>query len=395
MHRQANAAAQTPFDLTQSLLRLELLRVNDQDHVLLITVHHIISDRWSVGVFLREMTLLYNAYLDGEVSGDLETRSPLPELPIQYGDWAVWQRQWLQGKVLEDHISYWTKQLADVPMLQLPTDRPYPPVPSYRGNQMAIALSPAQSQTLKALAAKEGVTLFILLLAAFGILLHRYSQQDDVTIGTDIANRDRTETQGLIGLLVNTLVLRLDSTGNPSFRDYLQRVKQTVAGAFTYQALPFEKLVEVLNPERNMSQMSPLFQAKFDLQIAPVKPLALNGMTVERLPLDNHTVKYELRLNLQDSAAGINGQVEYSTDLFNADTIARLIGHFQQLLEAIATNPDQPIELLSLLTQTERQQLLVDWNQTQQVYANEVSVEGLTIHGLFEQQVERTPDAIA
>ncbi|MEM9212762.1 MAG: AMP-binding protein [Cyanobacteria bacterium P01_F01_bin.150] len=391
----AIAAAQKPFDLTQSLLRLELLRVSEQDHVLLITVHHIISDRWSVGVFLREMTLLYNAYLDDDANGSGARQSPLPELAIQYGDWAVWQRQWLQGKVLEDHIAYWTKQLADVPMLQLPTDRPYPPVPTYRGDQRAIAISPVQSQALKKLAAKEGVTLFILLLAAFGILLHRYSQQDDVTIGTDIANRDRTETQGLIGLLVNTLVLRLDGTGNPSFRDYLQRVKQTVAGAFTYQALPFEKLVEVLNPERNISQMSPLFQAKFDLQLATVKPLALKDMTVERLPLDNHTVKYELRLNLQDSEAGISGQIEYSTDLFDATTIARLIEHFQQLLEAIATNPDQPIGLLSLLTPTERQQLLVDWNQTQRVYDNEVSADKLTIHGLFEQQVQRTPDAIA
>jgi amino acid adenylation domain-containing protein len=371
-----------PFDLTQPLVRSQLVRLEETDHILLLTTHHIVSDRWSIGVFLRELSLLYRAFTQGQPS-------PLDDLPIQYGDWAIWQQQQLQGAVLVQQ-AYWQQQLGgELPVLPLPTDRPRPAVPNYQGSHHAVALSLDLSTQLKALAAEAGVTLFMLLLASFQTLLHRYTEQDDLVIGTDIANRDRRETEGLIGLLVNTLVLRTSLAGDPSFRELLNRVRQVTLDAYAHQQLPFEQVVELLNPDRDLSQMSPLFQVKFDFQLATVQPLELAGLQLERLPIEDGTVKYELRLNLQDTLDGIRGQFEFSRDLFDVATIARMSEHWQTLLAAIVHDPQQPLSTLPLLSKAEQQQL-DQWNQTQRPYPTD-----RCIHQLIEAQVGRTPDAIA
>ncbi|WP_414526544.1 amino acid adenylation domain-containing protein [Nodularia chucula] len=377
----ALTAAQTPFNLTQPLFKTSLFRLAENEHILLITTHHIISDRWSVGVFLKEISLLYSAYVRAE-------SALLSELPIQYADWALWQRQQLQGAFLEEQINYWQQKLGgELPVLQLPILRK--DVSTYSGSQYAVALSPSLSQGLKTLAAKQGVTLFMLLLASFQLLLYRYTGEEDLLIGTDIVNRDRQETENLIGLLVNTVVLRTNLDGNPTITELLKRVREVTLGAFAHQHLPFEKLVEVLNPERHINQMMPLFQVKFDLQLATVQPPQLAGLSVERLPINDNTAKYELRLNLQDTSQGIKGQFEYSSELFDAATITQMAEHWQMLLENIVTNIDTKISDLSLLTAKESE-LLNNWNTTSREYPQHEC-----IHELFAAQVERTPDAIA
>ncbi|MEA5617544.1 amino acid adenylation domain-containing protein [Cronbergia sp. UHCC 0137] len=377
----ALTAAQTPFDLTQPLFKTSLFRLAENEHILLITTHHIISDRWSVGVFLKELSLLYSAYVRGE-------SSPLLKLPIQYADWALWQRQQLQGSFLEEQINYWQQQLGgELPVLQLPTWRK--DVSTYSGSQYAVSLSPSLSQAVKTLAAKQGVTLFMLLLASFQVLLYRYTGEEDLLIGTDIVNRDRQETENLIGLLVNTVVLRTNLGENPTIAELLKRVREVTLGAFAHQHLPFEKLVEVLNPERHINQMMPLFQVKFDLQLATVQSPQLVGLTLERLQVQEDTAKYELRLNLQDTPQGIKGQFEYSDELFDAATIAQMAEYWQILLESIVTNIDAKISDLSLLTAQE-EELLINWNTTSREYPTHEC-----IHELFAAQVQRTPDAIA
>lgn len=382
VERLALAQAKRPFDLSQPLWRSLLLYLGEHEYILLLTTHHIISDRWSIGVFLKELSLLYSAFVQGETLS-------LPELPIQYADWAVWQKEQLQGKFFTEQISYWQQQLGGkLPILQL-SSRPQPAVPTYSGSYYPVALSPSLSQAVKALAAKQGVTLFMLLLTSFQVLLYRYTAEDDLVIGTDIVNRNRQETENLIGLLVNTLVLRTNLAGNPTVQEVLTRVREVVLAAFAHQYLPFEKLVEVINPERNFSQMMPLFQVKFDLQLASVRSPQLPGLTLERLPFDEDTAKYELRLNLQDSEQGITGQFEYSTDLFDAATIARMCEHWITLLESIVVNTEQRLSEIPLLTENEQQQFKI-WNQTTQEYPNHQC-----LHQLFEAQVERTPNEIA
>ncbi|MHC5857706.1 amino acid adenylation domain-containing protein [Nostoc sp.] len=379
----AKEEAHRPFDLTKPLLRFTLLQLTETESVLFLTIHHIISDNWSLGIFVREMKVLYEAFASGK-------SSPLPELPIQYADWAAWQRQWLQGEVLETQVAYWKQQLANLSILELPTDRPRPAIATYQGARQPFVLSKSLSDALKALSAKEGVTLFTLLLAAFKVLLHRYTSQDDIFVGTDIANRNRVEIEGLIGLIINTLVLRTNVSGNPAFRELLSRVREVMLGAYAHQDLPFEKLVEVLNPERNLSQMMPLFQVGFSLQLAPVEHLELSDLTISPLTIDNETAKCELRFNLRETDQGLTVLAEYSTDLFDAITITRMLGHFQTLLEGIVANPEQRLSELPLLTQPERQTLLVEWNDTQAEYPSDQC-----IHQLFEAQVERSPDAVA
>ncbi|MEM9163035.1 MAG: amino acid adenylation domain-containing protein, partial [Cyanobacteria bacterium P01_F01_bin.4] len=375
---------QTPFDLTQSILRTALLQLDADSHLLVLATHHIVSDRWSVMVFLREMTILYRAFSQGQ-------SSPLSPLPIQYADWAIWQRQQLQGEKLAQQINYWTDQLSgELSVLDLPRDRNYGPVATYRGSQVPLVISPQCSEQLKALASQSQVTLFTVLLTAFKVLLHRYTDSDDIVVGSDIANRDRTETEGLIGLLVNTLVFRSNLSGNLSFSDLLLKVRETVLGGLAHQDLPFEKLVEVINPERHLSQMMPLFQVKLDLQQVNVKPMQLDALTLERYPLPETQAKYELRFNLQDTDQGITGQVEYNCDLFDESTITRMVGHFQTLLTGIVVDPNQRLSELPLLSKDEQQTLLIDWNQTRRDYPTDSF-----IHQLFEAQVERTPDEIA
>jgi amino acid adenylation domain-containing protein len=383
VRRLATEEAQRPFDLSQGpLLRVTLLRLGDHEHVFLVTMHHIISDGWSIGVFIREAVALYGALSNG-------APSPLAELPIQYTDFAVWQREWLQGEVLEGQLGYWRQQLADISVLQLPTDHPRPAVQTSRGKRQSVALPKALSEALKALSRQEGTTLFMTLLAAFKIFLHRYTGQDDLAVGTPIANRNRLEIDGLIGFFVNTLVLRTDLAGNPSFRELLRRVREVCLAAYARQDLPFERLVEELRLERDMSR-NPLFQVMFVLENISLRAAELPGLTLSAIEADSETALFDLTLQIIDTKQGLTAAFVYNTDLFDAATIARMLGNFQTLLEAVVGDPDKRLSNLALLTKTERQQLLVQWNDTKTDYPQEVSV-----HELFEEQVERTPDAVA
>jgi amino acid adenylation domain-containing protein/non-ribosomal peptide synthase protein (TIGR01720 family) len=382
---RANAEIQQPFDLTQvPLWRVTLLRLDEADHVLLLTMHHIISDGWSLGVFLREMAALYEAFSNGN-------SSPLSELPIQYADFAVWQRDWLQGKVLETQLNYWKQQLSgSLPVLQLPSDRPRPAIQSYTGKKQFFVLSKTLTVALKSLSQQTGVTLFMTMLAAFKTLAHRYTNQDDLIVGSAIANRNRAEVEGLIGLFVNTLVLRTDLSGNPTFKELLNRVREVTLGAYAHQDLPFEKLVEELQPERDLSQ-NPLFQVWFALNNAPMPAMQLaSGLTLTPLEVDSGTAHFDLSLDMVERGEELIGSFEYNTDLFDATTISRMVGHFQTLLEGIVADCDRPLSHLPLLTEAERHQLLVQWNDTQANYP-----QNLCIHQLFEAQVEKTPDAVA
>ncbi|MBD2103129.1 non-ribosomal peptide synthetase [Leptolyngbya sp. FACHB-261] len=389
----AAAEAQSSFDLTQGpLLRLKLLRLGETEHLLLLTLHHIVSDEWSIGVLVQELEILYTAFANQQAS-------PLPELPLQYADFACWQRQWLQGEILDDQLTYWRQQLSGLSALNLPTDRPRPATQTHRGASEILDLPQDLTAALEALSQKGGVTLFMTLLAAFQILLYRYTQQSDVAVGCPIANRNRSEIEGLIGFFVNSLVLRVDLAGNPSFEALLERVREVALGAYAHQDLPFEKLVEELQPERDLSR-NPLFQVVFALQNAPMQALKLPGLTLSPLPLEVRTVRFDLEFLWEGSEAlsglwgrpseGLRGMLIYSTDLFDASTIRRLLQNFKTLLESIVANPQQRLLELSLLTLAEQQQILIEWNNTQTDYPQESCV-----HHLFEAQVARTPDAVA
>src|SRR5439155_5432359 len=288
--RLANEEAQRPFDLCLGpLMRATLLRLNDADHVLLLTVHHIASDGWSKGVLFRELSVLYEAFTNGKPS-------PLEELPVQYADFAQWQREWLQGDVLETQLGYWKTQLDNIQILQVPTDQPRPAILRYRGASQSIVLSKKLTEALRTLSRQQDVTLFMTLLAAFQTLLHRYTGQGDIVVGSPIANRNRTEIEGLIGFFVNTLVLRSDLSDNPTFRELLARVRAVALGAYAHQDLPFEKLVEELQPERNLSQ-NPLFQVMFILQNVPSSAPKLGGLTLSPLDADTDTTKFDLLMS--------------------------------------------------------------------------------------------------
>jgi len=375
--------AQRPFNLARGpLLRITLLRLAEEEHVGLLTMHHIVSDGWSTGILIRELALLYEAFSCGR-------SSPLPELPIQYADFAHWQRQWLQDEVLETQLNYWKRELVDAPLLELPTDHPRPAVQTFRGSQQSLLLPSTVGEGLKALSRQQGVTLFMTLLAAFKVLLHRYSSQDDLIVGTPIANRNRLEIEGLIGFFVNTLVVRSDLSGNPSFRELLQRVREVCLGAYAHQDLPFERLVEELHLERNLGR-NPLFQVMFVLQNASMQTIVLPGLTLSPVEVDNGTAHFDLTLHIADTEQGLLETLSYNTDLFEADTITRMLGHFRTLLEEVVGNPESRLSDLPSLSGAERQQLLVEWNDTTTDYtATEC------IHQLFEAQVKRTPDAIA
>ena len=373
-----------PFDLSRGpLLRVLLLRLGGDDHILVLTMHHIVSDGWSRGVLYRELSLLYQAYSQGKPS-------PLEELLIQYAEFAVWQRQWLQGGVLEEQLSYWKKQLEGIPaVINFPTDRPRPAVQSYRGASQRFELSQELTQGLKALSTEQGLTLFMTLLAAFQILLCRYTGQSDIVVGSPIANRNRKEIEDLIGFFVNTLVLRTDLSGNPTFKELLSRVRETTLNAYTHQDLPFEKLVEELHPERNMSH-SPLFQVAIVLQNAPGGAAKFTGLKVSPVSDHEETAKFDLTVSLEETAEGLKGSVQYNTDLFEQATIERLVGHYRTLLEGVVGDPDRRISELPILSEGERHQLLVGWNETEREYPKD-----RCSHELFETQVEETPDAIA
>ncbi len=372
-----------PFDLaTQALVRATLVVLSETEHVLLVSMHHIVSDGWSMDVFVKELTVLYDAYAQGQ--------SPtLAPLPIQYADFTLWQRQWLQGDVLQSQLNYWQEQLKDAPaLLPLPTDRPRPAVQTFAGTRQEFALSLELTQKLTQLSQQQGCTLFMTLLAAFDTLLYRYTEQSDILVGTPIANRDRSEIEGLIGFFVNTIVLRTDLSGNPSFSELLTRVREMALDAYAHQDLPFEMLVEALQPERNLSH-TPLFQVMFVLE-SPLSQLELTGLTVSSLKVESKTAKFDLTLAMENTATGLVAAWNYNTDLFDADTIERMAGHFETLLESIVANPQQRISQLPLLTQPEQHQLLVEWNDTQVDFSRDKC-----IYQLFEEQVLRTPDAVA
>jgi amino acid adenylation domain-containing protein len=387
--RLAEAEAQLAFNLERGpLLRTRLLRLRgpgdgDEEHVLLATLHHIVSDGWSQGLLFEELATLYGAFVGGRPS-------PLPELPLQYPDFAAWQRGWLRGEALEAQLAYWRRQLADTPaLLELPTDRPRPALQGFRGGRAALSLPQSLADAAAALSRREGASLFMTLLAAFQALLGRYTGQEDVPVGTPVAGRVRVETESLIGLFVNTLVLRGNLSGDPTFRELLGRVREVALEAFAHQDVPFEKLVEELRPERNLAH-TPLFQVMMILQNVPTGAVALGGLELFRIPLESGTAKLDLMLSLAEDG-GLGGQLEYRTDLFDRTTVVRLLGHFEVLLQAAISGPDRRLSSLPLLTAPERQQPL-EWNDTRTVFPGG---EAACLHRLFEEQVDRSPDAVA
>jgi amino acid adenylation domain-containing protein len=372
-----------PFDLSSdSPLRAALLKLGAEEHILLLVMHHIASDGWSMGVLYRELSVLYEAFCRGEVPS-------LPELPIQYVDYAVWQRQWLQGEVFEKQLSYWKEQLSALPVLELPTDRPRPAMQTFRGARKSAAFPKALGAELKALSRREGVTLFMTLLAAFQTLLHRYTGQHDIVVGSPIAGRTRAEIEALIGVFINTLLLRGDLSGDSKFTELLARVRKTALEAYEHQDLPFEKLVEELNPERDPSR-NPLFQVMFVLQNTPINLPTLAGPGMSPVELGTETAKFDLTLSVKEAAGSLTATLEYNTDLFEHATISRMLGHFQTLLQGIVANPEQRISELPILTEAQRHRVLAEWNNTKRDYPKEKCV-----HELFERRAERTPDAVA
>jgi alpha-ketoglutarate-dependent taurine dioxygenase len=343
----AVAEAQRPFDLTRlPLMRMLVLQLADDRHILLLTVHHIIWDGWSTGIYLREIAAFYAAYV-------MQQPVSLPHLPIQYRDFSIWQQQWLQQEAFEEQISYWLQQLAGLTPLPFPTDRPRPEEPDYAGATQHFTIPAALAMGLKQLSIDENVTLFILLMAAFQVLLHRYTGVDDIAIGSNVANRTRAEVEDLIGFFVNTLVIRTNAGGNPRFRDFLRRVRDRAVEAYTHQDIPFEKIVERLSPRRNRG-ISPLVQIVFLMQNVPLPAWELQGNVLELLPIDAGIAKYDLVFSLEESGDVLYGQITYSTDLFTADSITLLAERYVTLLQSIVERPDTRIDLLEIFTAHER-----------------------------------------
>ena len=383
VQRLATNEARRPFDLAVGpLVRATVLRLAEDEHVGLLTMHHIVSDGWSTGILIREMAILYQAFCS-------ERTASLPELPIQYVDFAHWQRNWLQGEVLETQLTYWKQQLLGAPPLELFADHPRPAVQTFHGAHQTILLPRNVGDRLKALSRNEGVTLFMTLLAAFQALLHQYTGQDDLVVGTPTANRNRVEIEGLIGFFVNTLVLRTDLSGNPGFRELLRRVREVCLGAYAHQDLPFERLVEEMHLARDLSR-NPLFQVMFVLQNAALQAVELPGLSLSPVDVDTGTSHFDLTLHVVDTDRGLVGTLAYNTDLFEAPTIARMLGHFGTLLEEVAAAPERCLSDLPLLTEAERQQVLASRTDIRTDYPKD-----LCISQLFEKQVERTPDAVA
>ncbi|HET7637183.1 MAG TPA: condensation domain-containing protein, partial [Ktedonobacteraceae bacterium] len=380
--RLATEEARRPFDLTLGpLVRACVVHLGDDEDMLLLTMHHIISDSWSLDVLYRELVTLYEAFSIGQPS-------PLQELSVQYKDFAAWQREALQGDSLTEHLAYWQQQLAGSPSgLELPTDRPRSPVPASQGSTYCVTLSGALTGALKELSRQEGVTLYMTLVATFQTLLYRYTGQDDLVIGTLTTGRVQPETENLIGLFENMLVLRTDLSGNPTIRELLGRVRAVILKAQAHQDLPFEYLVEELHLPRSLGQ-NPLFQVALILK--PTLPTLPAGWASTQIEVGTGTSRFELTLEVEDRPEGLVSRFEYRTDLFDEATIARMAGHWQTLLEGIVVEPTGRLAELPLLTEKERHQILMEWNTTQTIYPKDTCV-----HQLFEAQVERTPEAVA
>ncbi len=381
--RLALVESRQPFDLTQGpLLRAKLLRLGGEDYMAVITIHHIASDGWSTEIFARELATLYRCFSEGGAAS-------LPDLPIQYTDFARWQQEWLRGDTLEAQLAYWKRQLAGAPpVLELPSDRPRSAVQTFEGGAEPFELSADLSRLLKELSRANGVTLFMMLIAAFNTLLYRYARQHDIILGVPVANRGRIEVEPLIGFFSNMLALRTDMSGNPDFVDVLKRVRDVALGAYAHQDLPIEKLVEELHPERSLSH-TPVFQVVLALHDDPLRYVEIPRLALSQIPIHNGTSKFDLLMNVWEEEGRLIGGLEYSTDLFDAQTIKGMIGNFITLLESIADNPNMPISALPLLTDAERQ-TLIGWNNSRAHFSREEC-----IHQLFEFQAEQSPLATA
>jgi amino acid adenylation domain-containing protein len=387
LHEAARIALEdfrAPFDFQNGpILRAKLLRMGENDHLLLLTLHHIVIDGWSRSVLLQELTTVYEAFREGK-------KSPLAPLPIQYADFAHWQQNFVQEEPVQKQIAYWKRQLAGAPpLLEWPTTYPRPAVQSFRGARQSILIPRTTADAIKALSQKEGCTLFMTLLAAFQTVAARYTGQEDIVVGSPIANRNRAEIEGLIGCFLNTLVLRTNLEGNPTFREVMSRVRETSLAAYANQDLPYEKLVEELHPARDHSY-NPVFQVMFVLQNTPERVLKTKELNIAPFEIDGGISKFDLTLNLEETPQGISGWIEYATDLFDAAAIGRFAGHYQTLLEAAALNPGQPVATLPLLTGNERRQILETWNNTRADYPGDMGV-----HRLVESQALKQPDSAA
>jgi amino acid adenylation domain-containing protein len=382
--RRLAEEALRPFDLaTGPLLRVMVLQLDDQEHVLALTIHHIVADGWSLGVLWRDLAALYAAAAAGHPAD-------LAPLPIQYADYAAWQHAWLDGPRLDRQLAYWRDHLADAPTrLELPTDHPRPAVQGSEGGAVSLRLGPELTSALRRLAAEHDATLYMVLLAAFQTLLHRYTGQDDLLVGAPIAGRPRPELEGLVGLFINTLVLRADLHGDPSFRELLARTRDAALDADAHQDLPFERLVTELDLERDLSH-HPLVQVLFTLQNVPFAPPELPGLTTEELEPDIAFAKVDLSLHMQELGDGMRGRIEYDSALFDRPRIVRMAEHLRVLLGGIAAEPDHRLSHLPLLSQADRQLVVEEWNQTATPYPAERSIPEL-----FAEQAQRTPDAIA
>ncbi|MGZ4031267.1 MAG: non-ribosomal peptide synthetase [Tumebacillaceae bacterium] len=379
------AAENTAFTLgTGPLIRARLVRMSDSEHVLVVNMHHIISDGWSMSVFIRELGAFYEAFAAGR-------EASLPEMPLQYADYSIWQRDWMQGEVLEEQLGYWKEQLGGtLPVMQLPTDRPRAAKQTYGGATNWFHLNKELSDGIKGLCQREGTTLYMTLLAAFQTLLHRYTGLEDVIVGSPMAGRNQEEIEGLIGFFVNTLVLRNDLSGNPAFRELLGRVREVTLGAFANQDVPFEKLVEELQPERNLSH-PPLFQVIFAFENFENAAMSLGDVTLTPMQVDPGTAKFDLTLFMGEAGDELYARVEYNSDLFDAGTIARMQDNLVALLETVVADPEQRIDQVSILSESQRHQLLVEWNETETDFLQGKS----SLHEMFEEQAAKTPDRIA
>jgi amino acid adenylation domain-containing protein len=382
-HAVFNDETCRPFDLKKGpLLRITLVRMAAEEHALLLAMHHIVTDGWSMNVLVREAVALYAMYSAGLAPG-------LSPLPIQYADFAVWQRSWLQGEVLEQQLAYWKQHLGAKPaVLELPTDFPRPAVQTYRGASFIFPFSPALSQSLKTFCRAQQATMFMVLLAAFNVLFHRYTGQQEIIVGSPIANRNRKELEGLIGFFANTLPMRTNVSGELSFREVLARLKEAALGAYAHQDLPFEYLVEQFHPERSLSH-SPLVQVMFNFEPTIPQMAEMPGLSASLMDYDNKSAKFDLTLFARDHGTEIFGTLEHNVDLFTSETIERMAGHLLTLLSGIVANPDQPISGLPLLTRHERYQMLEEWNAT------EAACPQFCAHQIFEAQVHHAPNRTA
>ena len=373
----------TPYDLARGpLLRASLLRMGDEEHVLLIGLHHAVTDGWTRGVLLRELRTLYGAFARGE-------DSPLPPLPVQYGDFAAWQRQRLEGEALQQRLDWWKQHLAGAPaVLELPSDRPRPAAQSFRGGYQTLRLPMERLEALRALGREEGGTLFMVLMSAFQVLLARWSGQHDLVVGTPVAGRERQEVEGLMGCFVNTLALRGDLSGDPTFRELLRRTREASVAAFARQDVPFERVVEELRPERTTAH-SPVFQAMFTLQVTPGAAANPEGLIIRPMAFDRTTAKFDVLLDAFEGQTGLMLGLEYATDLFDASTAERMLAHLDTLLAGVLADPGARISALPLLADDDRARL-AEWNATERDYPR---ADG--IHRVFEAQARRTPDAVA